>query len=185
MTEGRDPDTQQFTAGNRFWERSLNAWGKLGVMPTFTHPEDLLAACIKYFEDITENPLLEEKTFSSDGEILTHDSPKMRAMTIKGLCNSLGVVERRWRDWRANRTDLKDVIEFVEQIIYQQKFEGAAAGLLNHAIIARDLGLADKTSVTADILLTDAPMSKTEKARRLLFMLAEAQNEAKQEKSDG
>ena len=30
-------------------------------------------------------------------------------------------------------------------MIYEQKFTGAAAGLLNPNIIARDLGLADKT----------------------------------------
>ncbi|MDC9826565.1 terminase small subunit, partial [Devosia sp. ZB163] len=36
----------------------------------------------------------------------------------------------------------------VDEIIRAQKFEGAAAGLLNPNIIARDLGLADKQELT-------------------------------------
>lgn len=39
----------------------------------------------------------------------------------------------------------------VEQIIRQQKFEGAAAELLNPNIIARDLGLADKKVLGGDL----------------------------------
>ena len=39
------------------------------------------------------------------------------------------------------------VIDDIEKIIYRQKFEGAAAGLLNANIIARDLGLRDKQDV--------------------------------------
>jgi hypothetical protein len=38
-----------------------------------------------------------------------------------------------------------EVITRIDKYIYNQKFEGAAAGFLNPNIIARDLGLADKT----------------------------------------
>ncbi|WP_290688531.1 terminase small subunit [Haematobacter sp. UBA3484] len=44
--------------------------------------------------------------------------------------------------------DLSEVITRVEQIIRTQKFEGAAADLLNPNIIARELGLADKTEMS-------------------------------------
>ena len=37
-----------------------------------------------------------------------------------------------------------EICTSIAKVIRQQKFEGAAAGLLNHAIIARDLGMADK-----------------------------------------
>jgi len=37
------------------------------------------------------------------------------------------------------------VIADIEAVIKSQKFQGAAAGLLNANIIARDLGLADKS----------------------------------------
>lgn len=35
----------------------------------------------------------------------------------------------------------------IDEIIYKQKFEGAAVGAFNANIIARDLGLADKKDV--------------------------------------
>jgi hypothetical protein len=37
----------------------------------------------------------------------------------------------------------------IEDIIYNQKFEGAAAGLLKENIIARELGLKDQSDITS------------------------------------
>ena len=41
--------------------------------------------------------------------------------------------------------EFSSVITRIRETIYQQKFEGAAVGAFNANIIARDLGLADKT----------------------------------------
>ncbi len=68
---------------------------------------------------------------------------KMRAMTIMGLCNFLDIAMATWQEYRGKQ-DFSAVVSRVEQIIRQQKFEGASADLLNPNIIARDLGLADK-----------------------------------------
>lgn len=46
--------------------------------------------------------------------------------------------------------DFSAVINKIEEIIYQQKFEGAAVGLFNSNIIARDLGLRDKQDLTSN-----------------------------------
>ena len=45
------------------------------------------------------------------------------------------------------KPDFSEVCADAERVIYQQKFQGAAADQLNPAIIARDLGLADKKEV--------------------------------------
>lgn len=79
--------------------------------------------------------------------------PKLRAMTIRGLCLFLDISQETWRSWRDPnnvrfREDFVAVIDRVEGIITEQKFAAASAGLLNGNIIARDLGLADKTEVT-------------------------------------
>ena len=39
------------------------------------------------------------------------------------------------------------IIHKIEEIIYNQKFEGAAVGIFNSNIIARDLGLSDKKDI--------------------------------------
>lgn len=131
----------RFAQGNRFWEARSSA----GPKPKFKTAAKLSAACVEYFEWVSENPLHEAKAFAYEGNVTVEPLPKMRAMTITGLCNFLDIARSTWDEWRSSRPDLSDVITRAEAIIYQQKFEGASAGLLVPQIIARDLGLAEKT----------------------------------------
>jgi hypothetical protein len=122
--------------GNKFWELRT----RHGADPIYDNAEDLWNDCVKYFEWVEENPLLEAYMSSYQGAVQETPMPKMRAMTLSGLWFTLGVSEAGWRKWR-ERQDLVRVIEEVERVIYNQKFTGAAAGLLNANIIARELGL--------------------------------------------
>jgi len=125
--------------GNRFWE----ARSSHGRSPIFASPDDMWSACLEYFEWVEANPLYERKAFHASGVIVTDDMPKMRAMTIVGLCNFLDISTDTWALYRG-REDFVGITARAEQIMRQQKFEGASADLLNPNIIARDLGLADK-----------------------------------------
>jgi hypothetical protein len=58
--------------------------------------------------------------------------------------------------------DFSKVITHIREIIYRQKFEGAAAGFLNPNIIARDLGLKDRTDLTTDDEKINITFSKHE-----------------------
>ena len=89
------------------------------------------------------NPLYEAKPFAYQGIVVQEPVAKMRAMTMMGLCNFLDIGTSSWADYR-NREDYSEVVMRAEQVMRQQKFEGASADLLNPNIIARDLGLADK-----------------------------------------
>lgn len=140
---GRD-ELGRFAPGNRFWEARSSA----GPKPRFTDPEALWRACCEYFTWNEDNPLEEAKAFAYEGVVTVEPLPKMRAMTIAGLCMFLDVEERTWRLWRDERPDLLPVITRAEAVIYRQKFEGASAGLLVPNIIARDLGLAEKSELT-------------------------------------
>lgn len=106
----------------------------------FDSPDELWEACCDYFDWVEKNPLKEEKVFPYQGSVVKTTVAKMRAMTIEGLTMFLDIRRATWYDWRQNE-ELKDVVAKVEDIIREQKFTGAAAELLNHAIIARDLGL--------------------------------------------
>jgi len=101
---------------------------------------ELWEACVEYFEWIEANPLKEGKLFQFQGEIVDGEISKMRAMTIGGLCIFLGINRSTWQDYRT-KDDFSGIVEQVDEIIRDQKFSGAAAGLLNSNIIARDLGL--------------------------------------------
>ena len=129
----------QFKKGNKFWlARSSH-----GRNPIFSNPEQLRNACYEYFQWVEDNPLYEEKIFHSQGMITKDTITKMRAMTISGLCIFLDIDRTTWENYR-NNNDFFRITKEVEEIIYNQKFTGAAADLLNSNIIARELGLADK-----------------------------------------
>lgn len=137
--------------GNQFWK----ARAKHGRDKIFSTPEFLWAACVEYFQWVEDNPLLEQKIFHTNGQITKDTVSKMRAMTLTGLRLFLGVSAQTWLDYKS-RQDFIEVIARAEEIIYEQKFTGAAADMLNPNIIARDLGLADKQEVkqTQDIKVT-------------------------------
>ena len=130
--------------GNKFWE----ARSSHGRNPIFANPDVLWEACTEYFNWVEENPLWEAKVTQYQGVPVDMPAPKMRAMTISGLCLFLDIGDTTWADYR-KKDDFSWVTKKAEQIIYNQKFAGASADLLNANIIARDLGLADKQDITA------------------------------------
>lgn len=128
--------------GNRFWE----ARSSHGRNPKFESADALWAACCEYFQWVEDNPLYEVKAFSFQGSVTQESIPKMRAMTITGLCLFLDIADSTWQTFRV-REDLSVITTRAEKIIYDQKFSGAAADLLNANIIARDLGLKEQSQV--------------------------------------
>ena len=125
--------------GNQFWKaRSTH-----GRSPIFDSPETLWGACCEYFEWVDNNPLLEEKLIPYKGDVTRENVAKMRAMTISGMCLFLDICENTWANYK-KIDDFLSVTKKAENIIYNQKFTGASADLLNANIIARDLCLRDK-----------------------------------------
>jgi len=124
--------------GNQFWK----ARTKHGRDKIFASADLLWEACLEYFQWVEDHPLFEYKSYLFKGVPVQDQIPKMRAMTIQGLCLFLDVEDRTWREWRINE-DFYPVIARAEKVIYMQKFAGAAADMLNANIIARDLGLKD------------------------------------------
>lgn len=153
--------------GNQFWK----ARSKHGRDKIFKDPETLWESCLEYFQWVEDNPLkaAEVKSFQGKHELV--EVPKMRAMTISGLCIFLDIAPPTWFDY-AKAEGFSDVTSRAEEIIRTQKFAGAAADLLNASIIARDLGLAEKqehTGAGGKDLIPDADIRQT--ARAVLAML--------------
>lgn len=124
--------------GNQFWKSR----SKHGREKIFSDPKTLWAACEEYFLWNQENPLYADKVNFYQG-VATHEPEiKMRAMTITALCLFLDIDESTWRRWKIDN-DFCGIVAKAEMVIYSQKFEGAAADLLNQNIISRELGLID------------------------------------------
>lgn len=146
--------------GNQYWKlRSKDGRDKI-----FETPEDLADSINDYFQWCQLNPLKEAQvvkgksfdTDEKDGEVVTTvknyeiiEVSKMRPFTLEGMCNYLDISVDGFKLYE-KRKDFIGVTTRARQIIYNQKFEGAAANLLNANIIARDLGLIDRKDVTTD-----------------------------------
>jgi len=128
---------------NQFWK----ARSSHGRNPKFENDEQLWDACCEYFEWVDAHPLVATELVKHAGKYKTAKINKMRAMTKAGLCIFLDISETTFDNYAKN-DDFLGVITRVKAIIKTQKFEGASADLLNPNIIARDLGLSNKTELT-------------------------------------
>lgn len=145
-----------FAEGNELWKLNQN----VGREKLFETPELLWEAACEYFQWCIDNPfkkaeakVISTGNYESEVQIITLDV--MRAFTLNGLCIYLGCSSSYFRAFKAQERKNKEafitVITRIEEIIYEQKFTGAASGFFNANIIARDLGLTDNKAVAHTI----------------------------------
>ena len=112
----------------------------------------------KEVEQVKYSPM---KPFKDDDGVMQFppnfvELPRLRPFTIQGLCLYLDCNCQYFTDFEqalSGKTDeiSKDfslIVTRIRETIYNQKLSGAAAGFFNANIIARDLGLSEKTNVT-------------------------------------
>lgn len=131
----------------------------------FPTPQAMWDRAVDYFKWAEGDGLLsEEKIVQSQGEATKMNVSKMRAFTLTGLCSFIGLDTETFRRYGTGENGAKafvEVVTLIKQVIYEQKFVGAAADLLNPNIIARDIGLYDK-QVNENYNFNTVPMSKDE-----------------------
>lgn len=126
----------------------------------FESAEQLRDKACEYFQWCDKNPWYETKF--QEGRM--RKIPTARPYTIVGLCNYIVVSQSYFRKAKEFRRsvladelqkhnhvraeEFLEVIEWIEGVCYQQKFEGAAVGAFQATIIARDLGLKESTEVS-------------------------------------
>lgn len=131
--------------GNKFWlMRSKHGRDKI-----FKTPDDLWNAACEYFESVINNPIIAE---DNKGTKNVNEVKFIRPFTIRALCLFLNVSRNYFIEFKktANQ-DFLLVIDKIEETIYNQKFEGAVVGIFKENIIARELGLKDKTETDQNV----------------------------------
>lgn len=152
--------------GNEFWKlRSKHGRDKIFETPDLLWDE----SCV-YFQWCVDNPLIEVEQAKTPAKPVKDDEgklvfpsnlvelPKMRAFTIQGLCLYLGVNVQYFNQFEKAVGEKKDqlskdfsvICSRVRDVIFQQKYTGAAAGFLNPNMICRDLGLSDSNVLKGD-----------------------------------
>ena len=146
----------RFKVGNEAWKaRSTH-----GRKPLFATPEILWDACCEYFQWVNDNPLQTVELVKFQGVGQQHQVPLMRNMSEDGLTIFLDIDYTTWHDYKS-KPDFSQVTEKVVRVIRTYKLDGAVSGLFKENIIARELGLADKSGAE--------PVVKLEIAGDLLY----------------
>ena len=123
--------------------------------PRYT-PEQIAEEFVKYIDDLKQNPIEVETDYRRQSE-KSGRTQQRRASKYPRPPKVLDFV-RRWlgmshQAWyklpmRRRGADYEKVIEAINQYCADVKFDGAAIGIYNAAIIARDLGLRDNITVS-------------------------------------
>jgi len=117
----------------------------------FESPKQFLNECMDYFKWCDNNPWYRNEAIKSGndaGRIIK--IPTKRPYTLVGLCNYLGIVENTFKNYESdeNYKDYFTVVTHVRNIINNDQLEGACVDAYNANIIARVLGLVEKTNNT-------------------------------------
>jgi len=134
---------------NQFWKlRSKHGRDKL-----FTTPELLWKAACEYFQWCENNPI---KAYDNKGTKNVNLVSFRRPFTLKGFCLYCDATEHWYYEFKKALDDEKDkdflyICHKIEDIIYNQKFEGAAIGIFNANIIVRNLGLSENINQNVNI----------------------------------
>lgn len=133
--------------GNKYWEFR----GKHGRDFRYT-PELLWVEAVKYFEWISQNVWNKKEAIKS-GELAGTlvDIPTSTPMSIESFCLFADIDRQTFLNYESNKEPYLDFFEVttrIRGIIESNQFEGATVGAYNPNIIARKLGLADKTETT-------------------------------------
>jgi len=130
--------------GNQFWRLREHHGRSL----EYKTPEEIWFSISEYLQWCDDNPWFKNEAIKSGekvGDIVK--VPTARPYTLTGMCIHLGISLVTWKEY-CKREDFTYITTRTEEIIYTQKFEGAAVGAFNANIIARDLGLSDKSEFT-------------------------------------
>lgn len=136
------------TPGNQFWKLR----SKHGRDLIFSSPAILWEAAVEYFEATDKRKWIRKDWVGKDAKEVNRETDTPYTMT--GLYVFLDIVTSTWTNYKTNK-DFLDVITRIEQIIYTQKFEGAAVGAYNANIIARDLGLKETQEINQKTIIGD------------------------------
>jgi len=118
-------------------------------------PIEMANLFLKYSEYEKGRPKFENVLHQKTGQIIA--VPREVPLTWNGFeiwLSENGIIEKI-DDYKADKDgrykEYADIITRIGKIIYHDKYNGAAAGIFNPNIIARDLGLADKKDLQHSI----------------------------------
>ena len=124
--------------------------GRMGPPLVFDEAQDLWDTFIRYIEWRHAAPGFTRKAKKAEEYDLT------RPLSIRSLCNFIGITPRTWRNWKYEdgdqfREDLFPVMARIEAVIEDAQIAGAMTGVYRENIVSRLNGLVDKHEDTVKV----------------------------------
>ena len=132
-------------------------------------PEELSKRINEYYIYVDSNPIIKKKVETSNKDTKETIEYIKRPYTLEGLYSFLDIDHKTFKNWENNKTFLP-IVTRARQIIYNNKLEGAVAGVFNANIVALELGLIKRDSEVKPSILI--PISSKE-AKALLSNIAD------------
>lgn len=138
----------KFKQGNTIWMKA----GYPGRPRKFETAEELWIEANKYFEWAVKTPI-DDYVIQGGKRI---KAPKTRPFTIIELCHfmncsgqylnevenrTLGKTDPLKADYDEKEAEFSVVVKHMKDIVFNQKYQGAAIGMFKENLIARDIGL--------------------------------------------
>jgi len=143
--------------GNQWWK--LRA--KHGRDKIFKTPDDLWQAATEYFEATDARKWVKKDWVGKDANEVERETET--PYTITGLCLFLDVGVNYWHQFKKEAGDnFSLIIARIDAIIHTQKMEGAMVGAFNANIVARDLGLVDKSEQKGTMISHNVTVTREE-----------------------
>lgn len=112
-------------------------------------PEQVFDLAIRYFEWAEKNHIEAAETASFQGDVFESKIHKPRIFTLNGLRLFCGFSESVTLKWR-KEPGFSEVMDFIDTVINEQKFQLAANNLVNAAFIAKDIGVDKPASINVE-----------------------------------
>lgn len=112
-------------------------------------PQQVFEQAVAYFTWAESNSIKAAETASFQGEVTESKIHKVRVFTVTGMCLYLGISNKTFERWRS-MDGYRDVAEWIDSVIYEQKFQLAVNGIVNSSFIAKDIGLDKPTTINVE-----------------------------------
>lgn len=147
----------------KLYKKQYGDIAKLGGPASMT-PEQVFDMAVAYFEWAESNAIKAIETASFQGAVDENLVHKTRVFTLNGLSLFLNVSSHTLQRWR-KEPGYAEVMEFIDGVVYEQKFQLAANGIVNASFIGKELGIDKPATVHVETVAAAAAGSDSEKMK--------------------
>ena len=131
-----------------FKELYKKQYGDIAKLTTANRytPEQIFNLAVKYFEWAELNAIKSAESASFQGKTYQDEVTKPRIFTMSGLrlfCSFSKCAVDKWR----KEPGFAEVMEFIDSVIFEQKFQLAANGIVNAGFIGKELGIEQASTI--------------------------------------